>query len=35
MTTNHHYYDTAEADEIRAAVALLRKNGYKLKAPTL
>ena len=30
----NHDYDTAEAAAIRAAVALLRKNGYKVKAPT-
>ena len=30
----NHDYDTAEAVAIRAAVALLRKNGYKVKAPT-
>lgn len=30
----NHDYDTAEAAAIRAAAALLRKNGYKVKAPT-
>jgi hypothetical protein len=30
----NHDYDTAEAAEIRAAIVFLRKNGYKVKAPT-